>query len=229
MVTVDEAIIAKLHKNNKTYEILVDPEIVKYVGKKEISVSRALVLNEIFKDAKKGLRVSPTELREVFGTDDVFLVAEQIIKNGEIELTTKMIRERMEELKKKIIDYISKNSIDPTTKLPHPPKRIELAMEEAKSRIDIKKPFLDNVKNVINSIKGVIPLSFEKIKMKIIVPSQYSAQSYGVIKKMMSDGKIDWDSNGRLIAEINVTAGMKSELYSKLNSITHGDVIIEEN
>ncbi len=228
MVTVDEAIIARLHKNGKTYEILVDPDVVKHLGKKEISISHALVINEVFKDAKKGLRVSPIELRDVFGTDDVFSVAEIILKEGDIQMTTQMLREKTEELKKRIIDFISKNALDPKTKLPHPPKRIELAIEESKVHIDIKKSFEENLKNVINAIKIIIPLSFENVTLEIRVPAQYSAQAYGIIKKNMVDGKIDWGNDGSLIAKIKVTAGMKSELYSKLGSVTHGNVNIKE-
>jgi len=228
MVTVDKAIIAKLHKNNKTYEILVDPEIIKFIGKKEISITNALVINEIFKDAKKGLRVSPMELKEVFGTDDVFLVAEKILKDGEIQLTTQMIREKIEELKKRIVDFISKNSMNPKTKLPHPPQRIELAIDESKVHIDINKSFNENVKNVINAIKIILPISFENVKLEIIVPAKYSGQAYGIIKKSMSEGKINWGNDGKLIAKISIAMGMKSELYSKLGSITHGDVRIKE-
>ncbi len=228
MVTVDRAIIAKLQRNGKEYEILVDPDVVKFIGKKEISISNALVLNEIFHDAKKGLRVSPAELRETFGVDDVFSVAEIILKEGEIQMTTQMIREKTEEMRNRIIDFISKNAMDPATKLPHPPKRIELAMEQAHVHVDIKKSFEENLKKAINSIKVIIPLSFEKISLEIIVPAKYSAQAYGVIKKNMTDGKLDWRQDGSLYARINVTSGIKTELYSKLGSITHGEVEIKE-
>ncbi len=228
MVTVDKAIVAKLRKNGKEYEILVDPDVVKFIGKKEISISHALVLNEIFHDAKKGTRVSPIELKEVFGVDDVFSVAEKILKEGEIQMTTQMVRERTEEMRNRIIDFISKNAMDPATHLPHPPKRIELAMEQAHIHVDIKKPFEDNLKRAINAIKPIIPLSFDKVGLEIIVPAKYSAQAYGIIKKEMSDGKIDWRGDGSLYARIEVTSGIKSELYSKLGSITHGEVEIKE-
>ena len=48
-------------------------------------------------------------------------------------MTTEQRKELVDAKKKQIIAYIAANAINPQTKLPHPPLRIELALEEGKS------------------------------------------------------------------------------------------------
>ncbi|HOL07767.1 MAG TPA: ribosome assembly factor SBDS, partial [Methanomassiliicoccaceae archaeon] len=97
MVDVDDAIIARLESHGETFEILIDPRVVNLVRDgKEVDLSDHMVIEEIFRDAKKGTRPEDKKIEEVFGTIDPLSVARQIILKGEVQLTTQQRKEMQE-------------------------------------------------------------------------------------------------------------------------------------
>jgi len=89
MVTLENAVVARFSYKEKKFELLVDPEkALELRSGKKIPLDDLLATNEVFKDAKKGDRVSEKELKEAFGTDDLQTVVEDIVKKGVIQLTT---------------------------------------------------------------------------------------------------------------------------------------------
>ena len=122
MVTIDEAIIAKIVKDGKHFEVLVDPDIAYDLKEgRIISLSRMLAINMVFTDAKKANKAAPSEIEKAFGTSDVEKIAEDIVKHGDIQLTTDFRRRKIDERKKQIAAFINRNAINPQTKAPHPP------------------------------------------------------------------------------------------------------------
>tara|TARA_Y100000310_G_scaffold343164_1_gene449579 strand:- start:1129 stop:1821 length:693 start_codon:yes stop_codon:yes gene_type:complete len=229
MVTVDKAVIAKIEKNGQHFEILVDPELALDMKKgKTVSMNNILAINDVYKDSKKGEKASPTKLEEAFGTSDVQEITKEIVNHGDIQLTTDMLRKQREEKKRQVAAYISANSINPETKAPHPIERVLNAMAEKKVNIDSRKPVTEQVDDVVKAIKELLPISFEKVKISIMVPAQYAGQAYGVLKKFGIE-KSDWGNDGSLKAKIEVTASSKSDLYSALNAATNNNIMIKED
>ncbi len=228
MVTVDEAIIAKYEKDGKHFEILVDADLAYDLKEgKIVSLSRMLAVNEVFKDAKKADRAVPSEVHKAFGTSDIEKIAEQMVKHGDIQLTTDFRRRKIEEKRKQISSFISKNAINPQTKLPHPQERILAAMEQARVNIDPFKSAEHQVEEVIKAIKAVIPISVEQVVLYIEIPAQYSNRAYGVLKELgMEQDK--WLTDGRLVAKITIPAGMKEAVFRRIGNATDGTAKIEE-
>ena len=227
MVSVDKAVIARVEKNGKHFEILVDPELAyKMKEGKSVSLGDLLAVNDVFKDAKKGMPASRQDLVDAFGTDNIDDIAKTIIKEGDIQLTTKIRREKLEEKKKQIADFISRNSIDPQTKKPHPMERILNAMEQARVHVDIFKSVEEQIDDVVKAIRDILPISFEKIRIEVKIPPQYSGKAYGLIKSFGVEPK--WQNDGSLHAIVEIPAGLKESFYTKINNITHGDCVIEE-
>jgi len=224
MVDVDRAVIARLKKQGKNFEILVDCDpALEFKKGKNIDMVDVLATRDVFSDVKKGLKASENEVKEVFGTGDVNKVAEKIIKEGEIQLTSKHREEEREEKKKRIINIIHRNAVDSTTGLPHPPQRIESAMEEAGVHIDENKNAESQVEDVLKKLRVVIPLKFEKKELEIKIPAQYAGQSYGIIKKykVLKD---EWLNDGSLLAVIEIPSGVLDEFFDSINKISHGEV-----
>jgi len=63
-------------------------------------------------------------------------LTKKIIEDGDVQLTTEQRKHFLQKKRNEIITMISKNAIDPQAKTPHPPQRIENAMEQAKIHID---------------------------------------------------------------------------------------------
>lgn len=228
MVTVDEAIIAKIEKGGKHFEILVDADIAYDLKEgKTVSLSRMLAVNEVFTDAKKVNRAAPSDVQKAFSTSDVEKVAEEIVRHGEVQLTTEFRRRKTEEKRRQIATFISKNAMNPQTKVPHPPDRIMAAMEQAHVAVDPFKPAEQQVEDVIGEIRKVLPLSVEEIVLFVQVPAQYASRAYGIVKEF---GILQekWLSDGSLAAKIKIAAGMKETVYRRLGAVTEGSARIEE-
>jgi len=225
MVNVDEAVIARLKIGKDIFEILVDCDLAMEFRKgKSIGLDKILATDEIYKDVKKGQHASEHEIKKVFGTDDVREVATKIVKEGEMQLTTSYKNKLRLEKKKQIIDLIHRNAIDSKTGNPHPPERIENAMDEARVNIDELKPAEDQIQGILKEISAIIPIKLESRRIEIVIPAQYAGNSFHILKQYGKVYKEEWQNNGSLKVVIELPAGLQDEFFSKLNNLTHGDV-----
>jgi len=216
--------IARLKKEGKTFEIDIDPEKVPDYRIGKADIRDVLKVEKIFYDAKKGMLASEKEMERLFGTSDPLEVAKIILKEGEIPLTAEQKRAMIEEKKRKIINIIHTNAVDPTTHLPHPPQRIEAAMEEAKYRIDEHKSAEEQIDDVLKAIRPILPIKFETKEIAVKIPPEYAPKSYGILNSFGKKIKEEWLSDGSLAVLIEIPGGLEEEFYEKLNSLCHGKV-----
>ena len=186
-----------------------------------------LAVNDIFTDSKKANRAAPSDIMAAFGTNDLEKVAEDIVKHGEIQLTTEFKRRKTEEKKKQIAAFISKNAVNPQTKMPHPPERIIAAMEQAHVSIDPFKSADSQVEDIMKEIKKVIPISVEEMTLFIEIPVAYAARAYSVVKEFGIQQE-KWLADGSFVAKVTIPVAMKETIYRRLGNATEGSVRIEE-
>jgi ribosome maturation protein SDO1 len=227
MNNIEKAIKARLKISGENFEILVDSNKIFDYKEGKIPLNEVLITKEIFKDINKGEHASEHEMEKIFNTKDHEKIAEIIIQKGEIQITSEHRNKLREEKRKRIIDIIHKNSVDPKTNLPHPPQRIENAMEEAKVKIDEFKKPEDQIKEVLEKIRPILPISFETKELEIKIPPQYASQSYSVLKSKGKLKKDEWLNDGSLKALIEIPAGLQEEFENEINKITHGDCEIK--
>ena len=225
MVSLDDAVIARLKKGEHEFEILVDPHAAAdLIDGKELDLMEHLAIDAIFTDAKKGTHASEESLVEEFQTSDIKKIAATIIRHGHIQLTTEQRHKMQESKRKRVIEHITKNAMDPQTKTPHPRQRIERALEEVGFHIDPFKPVKEQVKEAINSIRPIIPISLEHVKISIKIPAAYAGKAYGVVRQYGVLEQEDWQSDGSWVGIIKLAAGMQTDLYDRLNETTKGNV-----
>jgi len=225
LVSLDEAVIARLQKGEDHFEILVDPHAAeRLIEGKKVDVLSSLAIDAIFKDSKKGTHASQESLEKVFGTDDVETIVKEIILKGDIQLTTEQRHEMQEQKRKRIVDIIVKNAMDPQTKMPHPRQRIELAIEEAGVHIDPFKPVDDQVKLVVEALRPIVPIAMEQVKISVKISSQYIGKAYGIARSFGVLEREDWQSDGSWVGIIRIPAGMQTDFYDRLNDVTKGNV-----
>lgn len=225
MVSLDDAVIAKLKKGEEHFEILVDPyAAADLIDGKEINIIQSLAIDAIFKDSKKGTHASEETLKKSFGTSNLEEIAKLIILKGEIQLTTDQRHKMQTNKRNRIIDTIVRNAMDPKTKSPHPRKRIELAMDEAGVHVDPFKPVSEQVKTIIEVLRPIIPISMEHVKISVKIPSQFTGRAYGVARNYGTLEREDWQSDGSWIGIVRIPAGMQTDFYDRLNEVTKGNV-----
>ncbi len=225
MTDVDKASVAQLDKQGDHFEILVNcEEAMDFKQGGSASLRDVVVTDEIFKDVKKGEKASEHELEKVFGTSDIEKVSEIIVREGQIQLTTDYKNKLRAELKKKIINMIHKNAIDPNTGHPHPSDRIERAMGEAKIFIDEHKKAEEQIEGIVVKLRPLLPLSIEVKKVEVVIPASYASQCFHVLKSYGKQVKDEWQGDGSLRAVNEVPAGLVDEFFSQLNKIAHGEI-----
>lgn len=225
MVSIDKAVIARLKKNGKNFEILVDCEkALEFKKGKNISLYDILAGDIIYKDSRKGERVSEKDLKLIFNTEDIYEAAKIILKDGEIQISKEVRDSGREEKLKKIIALIHRNCIDSKTGLPHPPQRIESAMDEAKVRIDENKSAEEQVDKIVDKLRVIIPIKFETKRIELIIPAKYSGASFMALKGYGKMLKNEWKNDGSLEVVVEIPAGIIDEFFSKINGICHGEV-----
>jgi ribosome maturation protein SDO1 len=131
------------------------------------------------------------------------------------------------EKRKQIVEYIAKTYVDPKSHLPHPPLRIEQAMQDGRVSIDPHKNVEDQIKDIVENLRSIIPLKSENLTLEIIVPAQYTAQSYSVLKSTGTLKKEEWQANGSLKAILEIPAGARPNVIDRLGSITKGTASVE--
>ena len=158
--------LARLKKGGMNFEVAVDPDLaISFRNGKDISIKDIIKSEKIFNDVKKGVLAPEHTMVQVFNTDNALKVAKILLQEGEIQLTEEYRKKLREDKRKKIIEIIHKGAIDPKTKLPHPPQRIENAMEEAKVHLDDFKSAEDQINAVVKALRPILPISFETSSM----------------------------------------------------------------
>jgi ribosome maturation protein SDO1 len=228
-MTETKVTLVRLISENDKFEILVKPDpALEYKLGKRADVASVLVSDEIYSDANKGSRASSEKLRKHFNTTDVTDIARQILSRGELNLTTDQRRKMIEEKKKQIIQYINRSFVDPKTHIPHPPLRIESAIDKARVIIDPFKRTEDQANVVVEALRRILPLKSEISRLSVTVPSQFSAQSYSIFKATGNLKGEQWLADGSLKVIIEMNAGMKASFIDRIASITRGSADIKE-
>ena len=185
MVSLDDAVIARLEKGGNRYEILVDPELVSQWKEDNNSVEMEdmLATDEIWSDVKAGDRPTSDALENIFGSTDLHTCVKKILVEGSIQLTTTQRKQMVEDKRKQIINAIATTATDPKTRGPHPPTRIENALSEARFSVD---PFLSverQVQDAVDAIRSLIPLQFITVRLAFRI----QGKEYGGVHQLLRD------------------------------------------
>ena len=216
MVSLDDAVLARLEKGGKRYEALVDPDLVEQwkEDSTDINLDDFMAMDEIFHDARAGERPTEDALMKAFETLDVASILRMILTKGSIQLTTAQRKARVENMRQQIIHHIHSQAIDPKSKSPHPRTRIELALEESKYSVDPFKRLEDQVKDAIARLKPLIPLSFESVRLAFRIPGS----AYGSVSQILRthQQKEGWLENGDWACVVEIPSGMKGDLIGQV-------------
>jgi ribosome maturation protein SDO1 len=217
--------VVRHQTGGEKFEILVDPDKGLLYKNGEIGeVANVMMADFIFTDAKKGEKASSEKLEKTYGTSDAFEVAKIMFEKGTFQLNAQQRKEMVEQKHKKIIYIISRTYVDPKTKLPHPPQRIQNAMEEARISID---PFMEaeeQVQEIVDALRSILPMSSENIQIALKIPAEYTGKSYGTVKNYGTIKREEWQNNGSWVAVVELPAAMQMELLDTLGKETQGNV-----
>lgn len=216
MVSMDDAVLARMEKSGKRYEVLVDPTLVEQFKENpdSVRIDDLLAMDEVFHDARDGERPTSEAIENTFATQDIVQITKIILEKGTIQLTTNQRKIMVEKMRQQIIHHIHSQAVDPKTKSPHPKTRIELALDECRYSVDPFKRLEDQVKDAVDKLKSLIPLSFESVTLAFKISGTTMGKVNQILRPYLK--KEGWLEDGSWACVVECPGGMKGELISQV-------------
>ena len=224
MIPLDHAVVARLDSHGERFEILVDPHGAALVRQGQpVEIEDVVAALNVFGNSSKATRASDEALMKVFQTTNFDEIARKIIIKGEIHLTADQRKQMVEEKRRQVITFIARNAVNPQDGHPHPPARIERAMEEARVNIDPFKHVEEQVKETVKALRPLLPIRFEELRLAIKIPPDFAARSFGDIAAAATMEKDEWLKDGSWVCVVRIAAGIQGEFYDLINKLTKGE------
>ncbi|MDX1746215.1 MAG: ribosome assembly factor SBDS [Halobacteriales archaeon] len=226
MISLDEAVTARLESHGTRFEVLVDPDAALAIKRGEFDgeLEDVIAAEDVFEDASRGDRPAEEDLEAVFETTDPMEIIPEVIRRGEIQITADQRREMQEQKRRQLINLIARNAINPQMDdAPHPPDRIEAALEEAGFRVDPMEPVESQVDDALEALRPVIPIRFEEITVAVQIPAEHAGSGQARVREFGSLDKEEWQPDGSWVGVLEFPAGMQDEFYSLVNEVSRGE------
>ena len=223
MVSLEDAVIARYETGGNRFEILIDPKAAqRYSEGDEIDWEDAIAADGVWSDSSKGERTPDMLVNNTFETTDLIEIYKKILIEGTIQLTSQQRKEMVEQKRKQIVAHIVANAMNPQTGGPHPPQRIENAIDEVRNSVDPMETMDSQVEKIIKSIKKLIPISFEKIRVAVKIKAIYVGKCYGQITSLSKIESEEYQKDGSWIGMLEMSATSFAKLEDTLGSLTKG-------
>lgn len=225
MISLDEAVTARLESHGARFEVLVDPDAALAIKRGEFDgdLEEVIAAEEVFENASRGDRPAEADLEDVFETTDPLEIIPEVIRRGEIQITAEQRREMQEQKRRQLINRIARNAINPQMDdAPHPPDRIESALEQAGFTVDPMEPIETQVDDALDALRPVIPIRFDEVIVAVQLPAEYAGSAQAHVRQFGDLQREEWQNDGSWVGVIEFPAGMQNDFYDLVNEHTSG-------
>jgi ribosome maturation protein SDO1 len=226
MISLDEAVTARLESHGERFEVLVDPDAALAIKRGEFDgdLEDVIAAEDVFEDASRGDRPAEADLEEVFGTTDPMEIIPQVIQKGEIQITAEQRREMQEQKHRQLVNKITRNAVNPQMDdAPHPPERIERALEEAGFKVDPMEPVENQIDDALEALRPVIPIRFDEVVMAVRLPADYAGSGQARIRQFGDLEREEWQNDGSWVGVVRFPAGLQNDFYELANEVSSGE------
>jgi ribosome maturation protein SDO1 len=226
MISLDEAVTARLESHGQRFEVLVDPDAALAIKRGEFDgdLEDVIAAEDVFEDASRGDRPPENALEEVFETTDPLEIIPEVIKRGEIQITAEQRREMQEQKHKQLVNRITRNAVNPQMDdAPHPPERIESALEETDFTVDPMEPVENQIDDALDALRPVIPIRFDEVTVAVQLPADYAGSGQARVRGFGDLEREEWQPDGSWIGVLTFPAGMQNEFYDLVNEVSSGE------
>ena len=226
MISLDEAVTARLESHGARFEVLVDPDAALAIKRGEFDgdLEEVIAAEDVFENASRGDRPAESDVEDVFDTTEPLQIIPEVIQRGEIQITAEQRREMQERKRRQLINRIARNAINPQMDdAPHPPGRIESALEQTDFRIDPMQPVEPQVDDALDALRPVIPIRFEEVTMAVQIPAEHAGSAQAQIRSFGDLEREEWQADGSWIGVLTFPAGMRNDFYEVVNEHSSGE------
>ncbi|WP_254863188.1 ribosome assembly factor SBDS [Halovivax gelatinilyticus] len=226
MISLDEAVTAQLESHGERFEVLVDPDAALAIKRGEFDgeLTDVIAAEDVFENASRGDRPAESALEDVFETTDPLEIIPEVIERGEIQITAEQRREMQEQKRKQLINQIARNAVNPQMdNAPHPPERIESALEEAGFQVDPMEPVEGQVDDALEALRPIIPIRFEEVTLAVQIPAEYAGSTQAKVRQYGDLEREEWQADGSWIGVVTFPAGLQNDFFDLVNEHTSGE------
>ncbi|MFB6183623.1 MAG: ribosome assembly factor SBDS [Haloarculaceae archaeon] len=225
MISLDEAVTARLESHGERFEVLIDPDAALAIkrGEFEGDLEDVIAAEDVFENASRGDRPPENALEEVFGTTDPMEIIPEVVKRGEIQITAEQRKEMQEQKRRQLVNQIARNAVNPQMDdAPHPPDRIESALEEAGFRVDPMETVESQVDEALDALRPVIPIRFDEVTVAVQLPPDYAGSGQAKVREFGDLEREEWQNDGSWVGVVEFPAGMQNDFYDLVNEVSSG-------
>jgi len=226
MISLDEAVTARLETHGERFEVLVDPDAALSMKRSDFEgdLEDVIAAEDVFENASRGDRPPENALEEVFGTTEPLEIIPEVIQDGEIQITADQRREMQERKHRELVQRITRNAVNPQMDdAPHPPDRIESALEEAGFQIDPMEPVETQVDDALDALRPVIPIRFDEVTVAVQLPPEHAGSGQAKIREFGDLESEEWQSDGSWVGVLTFPAGLQNDFYELANEVSSGE------
>ena len=226
MISLDDAVTARLESHGARFEVLVDPDAALAIDRGEFDgeLEDVIAAEDVFEDASRGDRPAENDLEDVFGTTEPLEIIPEVIKRGEIQITADQRRKMQEQKRRQLIETIARNAVNPQMDdAPHPPERIERALEQAGFTVDPMEPVETQVDEALDDLRPVIPIRFDEVAMAVQLPADYAGSGQAQVRQFGELEREEWQADGSWVGVVRFPAGLQNDFYDLVNEVSSGE------
>jgi ribosome maturation protein SDO1 len=219
-----QEMLVRYRSGKETFEVATHPgAVTKYREGTLKSLDEVLVSDVVFTDYHKRLRASELELKSVFGENyNKEEVLDRILRKGDFQLSAAERRQKLEQKRNEIIEYVHKNFVDPKTHLPIPRMRIEQALETVRPRLDMDQSADRQVALMMSKLSACMPMKKHQVEGTLRVPHGVLGASNAVIRSYCTVAREHYTSEGAVL-EIMISPGDYDAFIKALNNASKGN------
>lgn len=225
MISLEDAVTARLESHGTRFEVLIDPDAALAIKRDEFDgdLEDVIAAEDVFEDASRGDRPAEEDLLDVFDTTDPLVIIPEVVKRGEIQITAEQRREMQEQKRRQLIDQIARNAVNPQMNdAPHPPDRIEAALDEAGFQVDPMEPIESQIDDALDALRPIIPIRFDEITIAVRIPAEYAGKAQARVRSFGELESEEWQNDGSWIGVVRFPAGLQDEFYNLVNEQSNG-------
>ncbi|MFC6786048.1 ribosome assembly factor SBDS [Halobaculum halobium] len=226
MISLDEAVTARLESHGTRFEVLIDPDAALAIKRGEFDgeLEDVIAAEDVFENASRGDRPPEEDVEEVFGTTDAMEIIPEVVKRGEIQITAEQRKEMLEQKHKQLVNRITRNAVNPQMDdAPHPPERIERALEEAGFTVEPMEPVENQIDDALEALRPVIPIRFDEVTIAVQLPADYAGSGQAKVREFGDLEREEWQSDGSWVGVVTFPAGLQNDFYDLVNEVSSGE------
>jgi ribosome maturation protein SDO1 len=166
--------IVRLKRGGKRFEIACyKNKVVEWRNGVEKDLDNVLQMRTVFINVSKGSLASKDDIRKAFNdiSDDEIIL--EILKKGELQVSSLERASQTSSLLKDIITIITEKTVNPATKRPYTFTIIEKAIEKLHYSIQRNKNAKQQALEIVKQLKeqNILPISRAQMRICIYIPS----------------------------------------------------------